>query len=173
MGTTIRTFAASSIVLGGRSPLGTGGGKLTRPTVLIVCTHNSARSQMAEGLVRHDHGETFEACSAGTEATRVNPLAILAMQEIGIDLRGHRSKTLAEIEGVPDFTVTVCDSAREQCPFAPARIALLHHSFRDPSTTQGSDHERLQAFREVRDEIRRWLAEQVPQWRAQWEGLSE
>lgn len=139
---------------------------MTRPTVLIVCTHNSARSQMAEGLLRHDHGEHFEACSAGTEATRVNPLATAAMAELGIDLGGHRSKTLDEIEGLPDITVTVCDSAREQCPFAPARVALLHHSFRDPSTIRGTDEDRLRAFREVRDEIRKWLDEQVPVWRA-------
>jgi arsenate reductase (thioredoxin) len=128
-----------------------------RRSVLFVCTHNSARSQMAEGLLRDRYGDRYEALSAGTERTHVRPLAIEAMREIGIDLSGHSSKTVEDL-GDRDFdvVVTVCDSAREACPYVPARHQL-HESFPDPSAATGSDEERLAVFRAVRDQLAAWI----------------
>jgi arsenate reductase len=118
---------------------------------------------MAEGLLRHLAGDRFEVASAGTEATGVRPLAIRAMAEIGIDLRGHTSKTLDRFLGEPwDHVITVCDSANEACPVFPRAAARLHWSFDDPSAAGGSEEQRLAVFRRVRDEIRQrledWLA---------------
>ncbi len=129
-------------------------------SVLFICTHNSARSQMAEGLLNHFHGERFEGYSAGTEATHVNPCAIRALADIGIDIRGYTSKSIQEFQGETfDIVVTVCDNARESCPFFPGK-AVIHKSFRDPSRSLGGDEKMLQAFREVRDEIRAWIDEE-------------
>ncbi|HEY2916937.1 MAG TPA: arsenate reductase ArsC [Candidatus Limnocylindrales bacterium] len=122
--------------------------------VLFLCTHNSARSQMAEGLLRANGGGRFEAWSAGTEATAVRPLAIEAMREIGVDISGHRSKVVTEFQGQAfDYAVTTCDEAREACPFFPGARVQLHWSFDDPAAATGSDAERLAVFRRVRDEI--------------------
>ena len=122
--------------------------------VLFLCTHNSARSQMAEGLLRAWAGERFDARSAGVVATEVRPLAIRAMDEIGIDIRGQSSKRLDVFQGQPfDYAVTVCDEAREACPFFPGASAQLHWSFDDPSAATGTDEERLAVYRRVRDEI--------------------
>lgn len=129
-----------------------------RPTVVFVCTHNSARSQMAEGYLRDAHGDRFNVYSAGTEETHVRPLAIEAMKEIGIDISGHTSKTLDALDEVEkDYVVTVCDRARETCPVVYARKESLHRSFPDPSAARGSDAERLDAFREVRDALAAWI----------------
>jgi arsenate reductase (thioredoxin) len=126
-----------------------------RTRVLFLCTHNSARSQMAEGLLRHLAGDRFEAMSAGTEATRVRPLAIRAMEEIGVDISGQESKTLDRYLGEPfDHVITVCDDANEACPFFPGAASRLHWSFEDPSRAVGSEEERLAVFRSVRDRIR-------------------
>jgi arsenate reductase len=135
---------------------------VARERILVLCTHNSARSQMAEGFLRHLAGDRFEVASAGTEATRVHPLAIRAMDEVGIDLAGHSSKTLDRFLGEPwDYVITVCDQANERCPLFPGRAKRIHWSFEDPSAAGGSDADRLAAFRRVRDEIqaqlRRWL----------------
>ena len=131
---------------------------MDRETVLFVCTHNSARSQMAEGLLRARHGDRYEALSAGTEPSRVHPLAVEAMREIGVDLTGHRSEHVDAYAARPlDHVATVCDSAREACPYVPARKRNLHHSFPDPSAAGGTESERLDAFRRVRDEIADWL----------------
>jgi arsenate reductase len=120
-----------------------------------LCTHNSARSQMAEGLLRHLAGDHFEAMSAGTEATHVRPLAIRAMEEIGIDISGQESKTLDRyLEESFDYVITVCDDANEACPFFPGAANRLHWSFEDPSRVEGSEEERLAVFRSVRDRIR-------------------
>jgi arsenate reductase len=128
--------------------------------VLFLCTHNSARSQMAEGWLRHLAGDRFDAASAGTEATRVHPLAIRAMGEVGIDLGGHHSKTLDALLDRPwDYVITVCDSASERCPLFPARTTRLHWSFDDPSQVPGDEDRRLEAFRRARDEIRARLAD--------------
>jgi arsenate reductase (thioredoxin) len=137
---------------------------MTRERVLFLCTLNSARSQMAEGFLRAIAGDRFEVESAGTEQTRVHPLAIRAMEEVGVDLGGHRSKTLDRFLDQPwDHVITVCDSANERCPIFLRGVRRLHWSFDDPSRATGSDDERLQAFRRVRDEIstriEAWLAE--------------
>jgi arsenate reductase (thioredoxin) len=140
---------------------------MTRERVLVLCTHNSARSQMAEGLLRALASDRYEVASAGTEATRVHPLAIRVMDELGIDLRTHRSKTLETLrpEGW-DHVITVCDSANERCPVFAARTTRRHWSFEDPSAATGSEEERLAVFRRVRDAIaarlRGWLAERIP-----------
>ena len=140
---------------------------MTRQRVLVLCTHNSARSQMAEGLLRALASDRFDVASAGTEATRVHPLAIRAMDELGIDLRGHRSKTVDRLLAEPwDYVITVCDSANERCPLFPGRPTRLHWSFEDPSAMTGSEDERLAVFRRVRDAIaarlREWVAERIP-----------
>jgi arsenate reductase len=126
-----------------------------RARVLFLCTHNSARSQMAEGLLRHLAGHGFEVHSAGTEATLVRPLAIRAMEELGIDISGQESKTLdAYLDQPFDYVITVCDDANEACPYLPGARNRLHWSFEDPSRAGGSEEERLALFRRVRDEIR-------------------
>ena len=126
-----------------------------RSRVLFLCTHNSARSQMAEGLLRQLAGDRFEVMSAGTEATHIRPLAIRAMDEIGIDISGQESKTLDRYLDEPfDYVITVCDDANEACPFFPGAANRLHWSFEDPSRVEGSEEERLAVFRSVRDRIR-------------------
>lgn len=126
--------------------------------LLVLCTANSARSQMAEGLMRHDHGERFEVESAGTKATLVRPEAIAVMKEIGIDISSHRSKLVDTFANqVFDYVLTVCDNANENCPVYPGHGTRVHHSFADPAAVQGSEEERLIAFRNVRDEIRAYL----------------
>jgi arsenate reductase len=126
-----------------------------RSRVLFLCTHNSARSQMAEGLLRHLAGDRFEVMSAGTEATHVRPLAIRAMDEIGVDISSQESKTLERYLREPfDYVITVCDDANEACPFFPGAANRLHWSFEDPSRAEGSEEERLAVFRSVRDRIR-------------------
>ncbi len=126
-----------------------------RMRVLFVCTHNSARSQMAEGLLRAMAGDRVEVESAGTEATRVQPMAIRAMAESGIDISGHTSKTLDRfLAGDFDYVITVCDKAAESCPVFPAPATQLAWSFEDPSQATGSEDERLEVFRKVREEIR-------------------
>jgi arsenate reductase len=123
--------------------------------VLFLCTHNSARSQMAEGLLRHLAGDRFEAMSAGTEATHVRPLAVSAMEEVGVDISGQESKTLDRYLHEPfDYVITVCDDANEACPFFPGAANRLHWSFEDPSKAEGSEEDRLSVFRSVRDRIR-------------------
>jgi arsenate reductase len=110
---------------------------------------------MAESLLRHLAGDRFEAHSAGTEATHVRPLAIRAMDEIGVDITGQESKTLERyLEQPIDYVVTVCDAANEACPFFPGARNRLHWSFEDPSRAEGTEEERLEVFRKVRDEIR-------------------
>ena len=127
--------------------------------VLILCTGNSARSQMAEGLLRHDAGERFAVESAGTKASSVRPEAIAAMSELGIDISGHRSKNVDEFEGQRfDYVITVCDNARETCPVFFGAAEKLHHSFEDPpAPLVGTDADRMAIFRRVRDELRTYL----------------
>ena len=128
---------------------------MTKTRMLFLCTHNSARSQMAEGLLRHLAGDRFEVYSAGTEATSVRPEAIAAMAELGVDISGQESKTLDRyLSESFDCAITVCDDANEACPVFPGAKTRLHRSFRDPSRATGSDEERLVVFRVVRDEIR-------------------
>lgn len=127
---------------------------MNKTRVLILCTGNSARSQMAEGLLRHIAGDRFDVESAGISQTYVRPEAIAAMTEIGIDISQHRSKSVDEFAGQNfDYIVTVCDNANETCPVFPGNAARIHRSFDDPAAVTGSDAERLAAFRTVRDQI--------------------
>ncbi len=135
---------------------------MDKKRVLILCTGNSARSQMAEGLLRHDAGDRFEVESAGTRPGTVRPEAVAAMRELGIDISQQRSKHVDEFEGQQfDYVITVCDNAKESCPVFPASVTRLHHSFDDPAEYEGPEEERLRLFRRVRDELRTYLSEFV------------
>ena len=136
---------------------------MDRARVLFVCTHNSARSQMAEGLLRHLAGDRFEAFSAGTEVSTVRPEAISVMAELGIDITAQRSKSVDEFVGQQfAWVITVCDRARETCPYFPGADQTAHWGFDDPAEAEGMDEERLQVFRRVRDEIRDQLRMFIP-----------
>ena len=127
--------------------------------ILFLCTHNSCRSQMAEGLINHFLGDCYQAFSAGTEATRVNPLAARVMAEIGIDLAKHRSKTMDEfVSETFDYVITLCSDANEKCPLFFGGVQRVHLGFDDPSRLPGSD-EVLPEYRRVRDEIRKQLTD--------------
>jgi arsenate reductase (thioredoxin) len=129
--------------------------------VLILCTGNSARSQMAEGLLRHDAGDAFDVESAGMKPGTVRPEAIQAMREAGIDISGQRSKHVREFDGQRfDYVITVCDNAKETCPVFLGAAQRLHHSFDDPPPPSvGTEEERMEIFRRVRDELREYLRE--------------
>jgi arsenate reductase len=122
--------------------------------VLFLCVHNSARSQMAEGMLRAWGSDRYEAASAGSVASEVRPLAMRAMAEIGIDISGQASKTTEAFAGQAfDSAITVCDDSREACPYFPGAAKQLHWAFDDPSAASGTEDERLAVFRRVRDEI--------------------
>jgi arsenate reductase len=134
----------------------------SKARVLILCTGNSARSQMAEGLLRRFGGEQFEVFSAGTRPVGVNPLAIEAMRELGIDISAQRSKSVAEFAAEKFATViTVCDNAAEECPVFPSVPERVHWSLRDPAAVSGTREEKLEAFREIRDDLERRIREFV------------
>ena len=132
------------------------------PKVLFLCTGNSARSQMAEGYLRHVAGKRFEAISAGIEPKGLNPLAVEAMREIGVDISRQKSKDVVTLLGqhIP-YIVTVCDNARERCPIFPRTYKFLHWSFDDPAEAVGSYEEKLAVFRRVRDEIIHRIEEEL------------
>ncbi len=135
--------------------------------LLVLCTGNSARSQMGEGLFRRLGGAGWEVSSAGTKASLVRPEAIAVMREIGIDISGHRSKSVDEFSGQEfDYVVTVCDNARDHCPMFPGKAKHIHWSLEDPAAVRGDDETRLAAFRHIRDQIRervdRFFLEQAP-----------
>jgi len=131
--------------------------------VLILCTGNSARSQMAEGLLKHMAGSRFEVHSAGTKPGSVRPEAIAVMKEIGIDISANRSKHVDEFAGQAfDYVLTVCDNAARNCPIYPGSTKRLHFGFEDPAAAQGSEEQRLAAFRRVRDQIRAYLRDFAP-----------
>lgn len=135
-----------------------------RKKVLFLCTHNSCRSQMAEGLVNHFLGERWQACSAGTEATRVNPLAAQVLAELGIDIAHHRSKTMDEFADEHfDAVITLCGDANEKCPLFFGGVKRAHIGFDDPSRLSGSAEEVLPEYRRVRDEIRKRLSDYLLQ----------
>lgn len=136
--------------------------------VLILCTGNSARSQMAEGILQHDGGERFAVFSAGVKPSRVRPEAIQAMEEIGIDISGHRSKSVEEFIGQDfDYVITVCNNANETCPVFPGKTERLHQSFEDPPALGAkSPEETIAVFRCVRDEIREWMKSFIAQRKA-------
>jgi arsenate reductase (thioredoxin) len=122
--------------------------------VLFLCTGNSARSQMGEAWLRNLGGSHYEVVSAGIHPSQVHPLAIAVMDERGIDIRGHRSKSVNEfIDQKFDYVITVCDQAAEQCPIFPGAVTRIHWSFPDPAAVEGSQLEQMNAFREVRDAL--------------------
>lgn len=128
--------------------------------ILFLCTHNSCRSQMAEGLINHFLGDRYQAFSAGTEATAVNPRAGKVLQELGIDISGQRSKTLDEFAAERfDYVITLCGDAHERCPLFFGGVERLHIGFHDPTGASGSEEEILAEFRRVRDEIKETLVE--------------
>jgi arsenate reductase len=132
------------------------------PQVLFLCTGNSCRSQMAEGWARQLRAADFEAFSAGVERHGLNPLAVRVMREAGVDISGHYSKTLNDLDGKKfDLVVTVCDNARESCPIFPGATRTVHHSFDDPprlARDAASEEEALGHYRRVRDEIREYVS---------------
>ncbi len=141
-----------------------------RQKVLFLCTHNSARSQMAEGLLRAVHGDRYDVYSAGIKATFVDPCAVTVMKEIGIDISGQRSKSMEEYQGIRfDLVVTVCDKAKDTCPLcgttlkplpkSPVAKETIHKGFEDPADASGSEEEKLRKFRQVRDQIRDWISQ--------------
>lgn len=133
---------------------------MKRERVLFLCTGNSARSQMAEGYLRHIAGDRFDVFSAGTRPTGLNPNAVKAMSELGINITGSRSKSVDEFAGQEfDYVFTVCDNAKEACPVFPGLGQRLHHSFEDPAAAS-ADHQ-PEVFRKVRDQIARWISEFV------------
>lgn len=136
--------------------------------ILFLCTHNSARSQMAEGLLRSLGGDNFEVFSAGTEATFVRPLAIKAMAELGIDISRQQSKTLARYLNEPfDEVITVCDTAAETCPVFPGALKRRHWSLDDPSRATGTEEEQLAVYRHVRDELQLRIEQEILQTKGQ------
>ena len=132
---------------------------MTTKTVLFLCTGNSCRSQMAEGLVNHFLGDAWQAVSAGTQPSGyIHPLAIAAMAELGIDISQGRSKNAAEFRALPlDLVITVCDDAAENCPLWLGQGRVVHHAFQDPAKANGTEAEKMLVFRRVRDEIQNWL----------------
>ena len=125
--------------------------------VLFICTHNSARSQMAEAFLNSHYGDRYEAQSAGIEPTEITPYAIKVMEEIGIDITKYRSKSILEFRNENfDYVVTVCDHAKESCPFFPGE-KIIHEGFEDPSKFEGTEEEILAKTRRVRDEISAWI----------------
>lgn len=125
---------------------------------LFICTHNSARSHMAEGFLNALYGDRYSAFSAGTEPSKVNPYAVRVLQEIGIDISDHRSKSVDEfVDQDLDYVVTVCDHAKEACLFFPGGRRAMHKGFQDPASAAGTEQEKLALFRSVRDEIREWI----------------
>ncbi len=126
--------------------------------ILILCTGNSARSQMAEGLLKHICQNEFEVFSAGTKPSIVRPEAIKVLTEIKIDISNNRSKSVDEFADEEiDYVLTVCDNAKENCPYFPAQTKLVHHSFADPAEVEGDEETRILAFRRVRDQIQEYL----------------
>jgi arsenate reductase (thioredoxin) len=133
---------------------------MNKQRVLILCTGNSARSQMAEGLLRHLAGDRFEVFSAGTRPVGMNPNAVKAMSEVGIDIANHRSKSVDEFLGQQfDYVITVCDNAKESCPIFPGGGVRMHQSFEDPAAAPKD--QQVTAFRRIRDQISSWLSDFV------------
>lgn len=139
-----------------------------KPRVLFLCTGNSARSQMAEGYLRHFAADRLDVFSAGTRPAELNPLAVEAMRQIAIDISGQRSKDVKEFLGEEfDYVVTVCSNAQEDCPVFPGRAKRIHWNLNDPAAAQGSPRSRLEVFRRVRDEIVCLIESEFREWRKQ------
>ena len=133
---------------------------MAKKRVLVLCTGNSCRSQMAEGFLRHLGGDRFEVFSAGIKPTEVNPLAIKVMAEVGIDISSHRSKSAMEfIKQQFDYVITVCDNAKQTCPVFPGKYKKIHWDLEDPAEASGSEEDRLVVFRKIRDQIQHSISE--------------
>lgn len=133
---------------------------MAKKRVLVLCTGNSCRSQMAEGFLRHFGDDRFEVFSAGIKPTQVNPLAIKVMAEVKIDISSHRSKSATEFIGQQfDYVITVCDNAKQTCPFFPGKYKKIHWDLEDPAEASGSEEERLVVFRKIRDRIQKNISE--------------
>ncbi len=133
---------------------------MDKKTILFICTHNSARSQMAEGFVKALFGDLYDVYSGGTEPKKINPHVIEVMREIGIDLSGHYAKNVNDfIDEKIDYVVTVCDQAQASCPFFPGAKTYIHKGFRDPAQFEGTEEKILEQTRRVRDEIKSWIVE--------------
>ena len=133
---------------------------MSKPVVLFLCTGNSCRSQMAEGFARHYHGDRFQITSAGIETHGLNPLAVEAMAEAGVDISSQHSKTLDDVQVGVDYVITVCGHAAETCPVFPARTRTLHKGFDDPPRLARALQDKqaiLDCYRRVRDEIQAWV----------------
>ena len=131
---------------------------MDKKKILFVCTHNSARSQMAEGIINSYNSDKFDAYSAGSDPTQINPYSISVCAEIGVDISNNYSKGFDDLAGMEfDYIVTVCDGAKEKCPVFKGDCIRIHKSFSDPSGYNGSDEEKINYFRKVRDEIRDWI----------------
>ncbi len=131
---------------------------MSKKKILVLCTGNSARSQMAEGLLKHITKGKYEVFSAGTKPSIVRPEAIKVLSEIGIDISGNRSKSVDEFDQEKiEYILTVCDNAKENCPYFPAETKLTHRSFDDPADVSGNEEKRLERFRKVRDQIKTYL----------------
>ncbi len=129
-----------------------------KPKVLVLCTGNSCRSQMAEGYLRHFANGKADVYSAGIEAHGLNPRAVIVMKEDGVDISGQTSNKIDDYDGLQfDYVITVCDNARENCPYFPASVKQLHHNFPDPAKAQGTDEEVMNEFRNVRDQIKSYI----------------
>ncbi|MGC4035121.1 MAG: arsenate reductase ArsC [Chitinophagaceae bacterium] len=138
---------------------------MVKKKILVLCTGNSCRSQIAEGYLRYFAGDTAEIYSAGMETHGVNPRAINTMKEDGIDISSHTSNNIDEYRNIPfDFVITVCDNAKERCPFFPSTAHKFHHNFPDPAKAVGSDEEIKAAFRRVREEIKKYCGDFVEQY---------
>ena len=136
---------------------------MKKKKVLFICNHNSARSQMAEGLLNHLFKSKYEAFSAGIQPTHANPYAIEVLKEIGIDIPNNRSKSINEFKDTKfDIVVTVCDDAKESCPFFPGK-KIIHKAFKDPAAVDGSIDEIILVFRKIRDEIKEWIRKEFKQ----------
>lgn len=131
---------------------------MVKERVLFMCIHNAARSQMAEGLFRDLYGDFFEVCSAGSEPQEVDPLAVKCMDDVGIDISNHRSKSLKEFEGQEfDYVITVCGNPYNACPFFVGGKKYFKQPFEDPSVFDGTPEEKLELFIRIRDELKDWL----------------
>ena len=129
-----------------------------KTSVIFLCTHNSSRSQIAEGYLREKSYNIYEVHSAGTEPSQVNPYTITVMEEIGIVISHHTTKNVTQFLGMKiDLVVTVCDNVKENCPFFPGGREFIHKEIQDPSSIKGTEYEKLHIFRKVRDEIISWI----------------
>lgn len=131
---------------------------LIKKSVLFICTHNAARSQMAEAILNKLYGDRYMAFSAGTDPTRIDPLVVLVMSEVGIDVSNYRSKGLNIFkDSTLDYVITLCDQAKESCPYFPGGIIHLHKGFPDPSGFKGKPEVVINGYRRIRDEIKNWI----------------